>query len=150
MLFAKLSELTEITIAAGCTASHSARFCRPWPIFLTGLFVGANQARAGMPAEQKSEYVLSQFNYFRCCGLDHHAFRHGGRARGRKTAHPLYLHNAQSTRTVRLKFGVAAKGRNINAGIVGGIKYLIPGAGFHVLAVYGQCYLTHSRTEDIV
>jgi hypothetical protein len=141
----KFPKFTPIPVAAEGAAGSSAALRRAGPVLFAGLAMEADEAWAGMPAQQEFDNFLAKIDDDRGRCLDHHALSCRRSAGWRVSPHAFNLDYTQPAGAVGFQGRVVAESGDFDPGLPRCRKDRVSLFRFNQIPVNRKGYFTHSQ-----
>jgi hypothetical protein len=141
----KFPEFTLITVAAEGAAGGFAALGRAGPVLFAGLAVEADEAGAGMPAQQQFDNFLAEIDDDRGRCLDHHTLSRRRGAGWRVSPHAFNLNYTEPTGAVGFQGRMVAESGDFDSGLSCRFKNRVSLFRFNQIPVNRKGYFTHAQ-----
>jgi hypothetical protein len=140
----KFPEFTLVTVAAEDASRGFAALERARPVLFAGLAMEADEAWAGMPAQQQFDNFLAEIDDDRGRCLDHHTLSCRRGAGWRVSPHAFDLDYTESAGAVGFQGWVVAESGDFDSCLSRRLKNRVSLFRFHQIPVNRKGYFTHS------
>jgi hypothetical protein len=140
----KFPEFTLVTVAAEDASRGFAALERTRPVLFAGLAMEADEAWAGMPAQQQFDNFLAEIDDDRGRCLDHHTLSCRRGAGWRVSPHALDLDYTESAGAVGFQGWVVAESGDFDSCLSRRLKNRVSRLRFNQIPINRKGYFTHS------